>query len=94
MTYEADVEMIPVKGTFKGERADQVLNTHYNITKQYELISQSNFNALAKHLDVEPVNLSANEALYMIAYILKILILVLFTQEIQLYSLLEMNQKS
>ncbi|WP_368905558.1 ABC transporter permease [Bacillus wiedmannii] len=62
VTYEADVEMIPVKGTFKGERADQVLNTHYNITKQYELISQSNFNALAKHLDVEPVNLSVNEA--------------------------------
>ncbi|PIE94365.1 ABC transporter permease [Bacillus fungorum] len=62
VTYEAEVEMIPVKGTFKGERADQVLNTHYNVTKQYELISQSNFNALAKHLDVEPVNLSANEA--------------------------------
>ena len=31
--------------------------------------------------------------LYMIAYILKHLILVLFTQEIQLYSLLEMNRK-
>ncbi|WP_439874388.1 ABC transporter permease [Bacillus mycoides] len=62
VTYEAEVEMIPVKGTFKGERADQVLNTHYNVTKQYELISQSNFNALAKHLDVEPVNLSTNEA--------------------------------
>ena len=54
--------MIPVKGTFKGERADQVLNTHYNVTNQYQLISQSSFNTLVKHLDVEPVNLSANEA--------------------------------
>ena len=62
MTYESELEMIPVKGTFKGERADQVLNTHYNVTKQYQLISQSNFNTIAKHLDIEPVNLSANEA--------------------------------
>ncbi|HDR4568854.1 ABC transporter permease [Bacillus paranthracis] len=62
VTYESEVEMIPVKGTFKGERADQVLNTHYNVTKQYQLISQSNFNTIAKHLDIEPVNLSANEA--------------------------------
>lgn len=62
MTYESEFEMIPVKGTFKGERADQVLNTHYNVTKQYQLISQSNFNTIAKHLDIEPVNLSANEA--------------------------------
>lgn len=62
VTYESELEMIPVKGTFKGERADQVLNTHYNVTKQYQLISQSNFNTIAKHLDIEPVNLSANEA--------------------------------
>ncbi|EEM57419.1 Efflux ABC transporter, permease protein [Bacillus thuringiensis serovar monterrey BGSC 4AJ1] len=62
VTYESEFEMIPVKGTFKGERADQVLNTHYNVTKQYQLISQSNFNTIAKHLDIEPVNLSANEA--------------------------------
>ncbi|MCC2500424.1 ABC transporter permease [Bacillus paranthracis] len=63
VTYESEVEMIPVKGTFKGERADQVLNTHYNVTKQYQLISQSNFNTIAKHLDIEPVNLSAIETL-------------------------------
>ncbi|HHT7188106.1 TPA: ABC transporter permease [Bacillus cereus] len=62
VTYESEVEMIPVKGTFKGERADQVLNTHYNVTNQYQLISQSNFNTLAKRLDVDTVNLSANEA--------------------------------
>ncbi|MCH4570550.1 ABC transporter permease [Bacillus sp. ES1-5] len=62
VTYESEVEMIPVKGTFKGERADQVLNTHYNVTKQYQLISQSSFNTIAKRLDVEPINLSANEA--------------------------------
>ncbi|AXP00692.1 ABC transporter permease [Bacillus anthracis] len=62
VTYESELEMIPVKGTFKGERADQVLNTHYNVTKQYQLISQSNFNTIAKHLDIDPVNLSANEA--------------------------------
>ncbi|MBJ7995855.1 ABC transporter permease [Bacillus mycoides] len=62
VTYESEVEMIPVKGTFKGERADQVLNTHYNVTNQYQLISQSSFNTFAKRLDVEPVNLSANEA--------------------------------
>ncbi|MGH0594857.1 ABC transporter permease [Bacillus pretiosus] len=62
VTYESEIEMIPVKGTFKGERADQVLNTHYNVTKQYQLISQSSFNTIAKRLDVEPINLSANEA--------------------------------
>lgn len=62
VTYESEVEMIPVKGTFKGERADQVLNTHYNVTKQYQLISQSSFNTIAKRLDVEPINLSVNEA--------------------------------
>ncbi|MED1401299.1 ABC transporter permease [Bacillus mycoides] len=62
VTYESEVEMIPVKGTFKGERADQVLNTHYNVTNKYQLISQSSFNTFAKRLDVEPVNLSANEA--------------------------------
>ncbi|MEK5113939.1 MULTISPECIES: ABC transporter permease [Bacillus] len=62
VTYESEVEMIPVKGTFKGERADQVLNTHYNVTKQYQLISQSSFNTIAKRLEVEPVNLGANEA--------------------------------
>ncbi|MCU5314532.1 ABC transporter permease [Bacillus cereus] len=62
VTYESELEMIPVKGTFKGERADQVLNTHYNVTKRYQLISQSNFNTIAKHLDIDPVNLSANEA--------------------------------
>ncbi|HDR7912248.1 TPA: ABC transporter permease [Bacillus wiedmannii] len=62
VTYESEVEMIPVKGTFKGERADQVLNTHYTVTKQYQLISQSSFNTIAKRLDVEPINLSVNEA--------------------------------
>ncbi|MGM2837143.1 ABC transporter permease, partial [Bacillus cereus group sp. Bce025] len=60
VTYEAEVEMIPVKGTFKGERADQVLNTHYNETKQNQLISQSNIKTIAKQLEKEPVNLSAN----------------------------------
>ena len=62
MTYESEVEMIPVKGMFKGERADQVLNTHYNVTEQYQLISQSSFNKIAKHLDVDNVNLTENEA--------------------------------
>ncbi|HHB1767325.1 TPA: ABC transporter permease [Bacillus cereus] len=62
VTYESEVEMIPVKGMFKGERADQVLNTHYNVTEQYQLISQSSFNKIAKHLDVDNVNLTENEA--------------------------------
>lgn len=62
VTYESEVEMIPVKGTFKGERADQVLNTHYNVTEQYQLISQSSFNKIAKRLDVDNVNLTENEA--------------------------------
>ena len=94
MTYESELEMIPVKGTFKGERADQVLNTHYNVTKQYQLISQSNFNTIAKHLDIDPVNLSANEAFVYDSLYIEKLDFVLFTQEIQLYSLLEMNRKS
>ena len=86
--------MIPVKGTFKGERADQVLNTHYNVTNQYQLISQSSFNKHVKHLDVEPVNLSANEAFVYDSLYIEKLDFVLFIQEIQLYSLLEMSQKN
>ncbi|MFJ8455182.1 ABC transporter permease [Bacillus paramycoides] len=62
VTHQSEIEMVPVQGTFKGERADQVLNTHYNVTKQYQLISQSTFNKIAKQLDVEAVNLSENEA--------------------------------
>ena len=86
--------MIPVKGTFKGERADQVLNTHYNVTNQYQLISQSSFNTLVKHLDVEPVNLSANEAFVYDSLYIEKLDFILFIQEIQLYSLLETSQKN
>ena len=86
--------MIPVKGTFKGERADQVLNTHYNVTNQYQLISQSSFNKHVKHLDVEPVNLSANEAFVYDSLYIEKLDFILFIQEIQLYSLLEMSQKN
>ena len=71
--------MIPVKGTFKGERADQVLNTHYNVTKQYQLISQSNFNTIVKHLDIEPVNLSANEAFVYDSLYIETLDFVLYT---------------
>ncbi|MFJ8351872.1 FtsX-like permease family protein [Bacillus paramycoides] len=62
VTHQSEIEMVPVQGTFKGERADQVLNTHYNVTKQYQLISQSTFNKIAKQLDAEAVNLSENEA--------------------------------
>ncbi|CAM3992342.1 ABC transporter permease [Bacillus paramycoides] len=62
VTHQSEIEMVPVQGTFKGERADQVLNTHYNVTKQYQLISQSTFNKIAKQLDVNNVNLSPNEA--------------------------------
>ena len=86
--------MIPVKGTFKGERADQVLNTHYNVTNQYQLISQSSFNTLVKHLDVEPVNLSANEAfVYDSLYIEKLDFGPLYTGNTAVF-LLETSQKN
>ena len=62
VTNQSEIEMVPVKGKFEGKRADQVMNTHYLVTGQYQLISQSTFNKIAKKMDADAVNLAANEA--------------------------------
>ncbi|PFR27510.1 ABC transporter permease [Bacillus cereus] len=62
VTEQSEIEMVPVKGKFEGKKADQVMNTHYLVTEQYQLISQSTFNRIAKKMDADAVDLAANEA--------------------------------
>ncbi|MEN1938623.1 ABC transporter permease [Paenibacillus sp. 102] len=62
VTNQFEIEMVPVKGKFEGEKADMGMNTNYLVTEKYQLVSQSAFNKIAKQMDVEAVNLAANEA--------------------------------
>ncbi|WP_410983965.1 ABC transporter permease [Bacillus cereus] len=62
VTEQFEIEMVSVKGKFEGKRADQVMNTHYLVTEQYQLISQSTFNKIAKKMDADTLNLASNEA--------------------------------
>ncbi|MEI4619635.1 ABC transporter permease [Bacillus cereus] len=62
VTDQFEIEMVPVKGKFEGEKADLGMNTNYFVTEKYQLVSQSAFNNIAKKMDVEAVNLAANEA--------------------------------
>ena len=95
MTYEAEVEMIPVKGTFKGERADQVLNTHYNDRSSTSLFLNQTLIQQRETFRYRTCKFKANEAfVYDSLYIETLDFGPFFTQEIQLYSLLEMNRKS
>lgn len=62
VTNQFEIEMVPVKGKFEGEKADMGMNTNYLVTEKYQLVSQSAFNKLAQKMDVETVNLAADEA--------------------------------
>ncbi|MGG2063832.1 FtsX-like permease family protein [Bacillus sp. S14(2024)] len=55
-----EIEMVPVKGKFEGEKADISMNAHYMMTKQFQLMSQSAFNTIANKMDT--VRLTAGEA--------------------------------
>ncbi|CAG9614057.1 Bacitracin export permease protein BceB [Bacillus rhizoplanae] len=57
-----EIEMVPVKGKFEGEKADISMNAHYMMTEQYQLVSQSAFNTIANKMDVDAVRLTAGEA--------------------------------
>lgn len=48
VTDQFEIEMVPVKGKFEGEKADMGMNTHYLVTEKYQLVSQSAFNQAAK----------------------------------------------
>ncbi|KFN14486.1 ABC transporter permease [Bacillus pseudomycoides] len=62
VTNQFEIEMVPVKGKFEGEKADMGMNTNYLVTEKYQLVSQSAFNNIAKNMDIEAVSLAANEA--------------------------------
>ncbi|WP_459503522.1 ABC transporter permease [Bacillus sp. C1] len=62
VTDQSEIEMVSIKGKFEGKRADRVMNTHYLVTEQYQLISQSTFNTIAKKIDADEVQLATNEA--------------------------------
>ncbi|MEI4832093.1 ABC transporter permease [Bacillus sp. FJAT-53711] len=55
-----EIEMVPVKGKFEGEKADISMNAHYMMTEQFQLMSQSAFNTIANKMDT--VSLTAGEA--------------------------------
>ncbi|MBY0599090.1 ABC transporter permease [Bacillus bingmayongensis] len=62
VTNQFEIEMVPVKGKFEGEKADMGMNTNYLVTEKYQLVSQSAFNKMAKNMDIDAVTLAANEA--------------------------------
>ncbi|TKH18587.1 ABC transporter permease, partial [Bacillus wiedmannii] len=62
VTNQFEIEMVPVKGKFEGKNVDMDRNKQDSVTKKYQLVSQSAFNQIAMKMDVEAVNLAANEA--------------------------------
>ncbi|MEK4580804.1 MULTISPECIES: FtsX-like permease family protein [Bacillus] len=57
-----EVETVPVKGKFEGDKVDFILNLNYSISEKYQFMSQSEFNKLAKKIDAETVNVATGEA--------------------------------
>ncbi|MGD2277653.1 ABC transporter permease [Bacillus wiedmannii] len=57
-----EIETVPVKGKFEGDKVDFILNMNYTISEKYQFMSQSEFNKLAKKFDAETVNVAAGEA--------------------------------
>ncbi|MGG2094856.1 ABC transporter permease [Bacillus sp. S13(2024)] len=55
-----EIEMVPVKGKFEGEKVDISMNAHYMMAEQFQLMSQSAFNTIANKMDT--VRLTAGEA--------------------------------
>lgn len=57
-----EIETVPVKGKFEGDKVDFILNLNYTISEEYQFMSQSEFNKLAKKIDAETVNVATGEA--------------------------------
>ncbi|MGH0600656.1 ABC transporter permease [Bacillus mycoides] len=57
-----EIETVPVKGKFEGDKVDFILNLNYTISEKYQFMSQSEFNKLAKKIDAETVNVATGEA--------------------------------
>ncbi|PGO33094.1 ABC transporter permease [Bacillus cereus] len=57
-----EIETVPVKGKFEGDKVDFILNLNYTISEKYQFMSQSEFNKLAKKIDTETVNVATGEA--------------------------------
>ncbi|QUG86195.1 ABC transporter permease [Bacillus nitratireducens] len=57
-----EIETVPVKGKFEGDKVDFILNLNYTISETYQFMSQSEFNKLAKKIDAETVNIATGEA--------------------------------
>ncbi|HDR8154689.1 TPA: ABC transporter permease [Bacillus cereus] len=60
---QVEIETVPVKGKFEGEKVDFILNMNYTISEKYQFMSQSEFNKLAKKIEAETVNVTAGEAI-------------------------------
>ncbi|WIY58898.1 FtsX-like permease family protein [Bacillus arachidis] len=61
VTNQFEIEMVPVTGKFEG-KIYKGMNKQDSIPKQYQLVSQSAFNQIAKKMNVDAVNLAADEA--------------------------------
>jgi putative ABC transport system permease protein len=57
-----EIETVPVKGKFEGDKVEFILNMNYTISGEYQFMSQSEFNKLAKKIDAETVNVATGEA--------------------------------
>ena len=57
-----EIEMVPVKGIFEGEKVQEIRNANFIISEYYYLLSQSSFNSLSKEMGTENVSLNDEEA--------------------------------
>ena len=46
---QVEIETVPVKGKFEGDKVNFILNMNYTISEKYQFMSQSEFNKLAKN---------------------------------------------
>lgn len=65
-----EVEMVPVKGKFEGEKVEEIRNANFIISEYYHFLSQSSFNRLSKEMGTEEISLNDDEAfVYDYAYV-------------------------
>ncbi|MGE7883104.1 ABC transporter permease [Bacillus sp. NPDC094077] len=57
-----EIETVPVKGKFEGDKVDFISNINYRVSEKYQFMSQSEFNKLANKFDAETVNVDTGEA--------------------------------
>lgn len=62
VTNKFEIEMVPVKGIFEGEKTENIRNANFIISEYYYLLSQSSFNSLSKEMGTEAVSLNDEEA--------------------------------